>query len=207
MHRESRRIARGAARKNRPSLHPDRLPPMDPASFLSALLAIVVIDLVLAGDNAIVIALAARGLPARLQKRAIVWGAVGAVVVRSLMTVDRRLAAPHPGTAARRRPDAALDRVPAAPAGARAGRPARAGADDVLGRDADDRRRRRGDGPRQRAGRRRRGARQLPARRRRARSSAFRSSSGAARSSSRSSIASRASSTSARASSSGPRRR
>jgi len=60
---------------------------MDPSAFFSALLAIVVIDLVLAGDNAIVIALAARGLPARLQKRAIVWGAVGAVAVRSLMTV------------------------------------------------------------------------------------------------------------------------
>ena len=60
---------------------------MDPAAFLSALLAIVVIDLVLAGDNAIVIALAARSLPVALQKRAIVWGAVGAIGVRSLMTV------------------------------------------------------------------------------------------------------------------------
>jgi len=60
---------------------------MDPTQFLSALLAIVVIDLVLAGDNAIVIALAARALPAHLQKRAILWGAVGAIVVRSLMTV------------------------------------------------------------------------------------------------------------------------
>ncbi len=60
---------------------------MDPATFFSALLAIVVIDLVLAGDNAIVIALAARRLPATLQKRAIVWGAVGAIGVRSLMTV------------------------------------------------------------------------------------------------------------------------
>lgn len=60
---------------------------MDPATFLSALLAIVVIDLVLAGDNAIVIALAARSLPVALQKRAIVWGAIGAIGVRSLMTV------------------------------------------------------------------------------------------------------------------------
>src|SRR3982751_900169 len=60
---------------------------MDPAAFLSALLAIVVIDLVLAGDNAIVIALAARSLPVALQKRAIVWGAIGAIVVRSAMTV------------------------------------------------------------------------------------------------------------------------
>src|SRR5215212_2476891 len=57
------------------------------AEFLSALAAIVVIDLVLAGDNAIVIALAARGLPAHLRKRAIVWGTVGAVVVRTAMTL------------------------------------------------------------------------------------------------------------------------
>jgi YjbE family integral membrane protein len=60
---------------------------MDASQFVSALLAIIVIDLVLAGDNAIVIALAARALPPHLQKRAIVWGAVGAIVVRSLMTV------------------------------------------------------------------------------------------------------------------------
>ena len=53
----------------------------------SALLAIILIDLVLAGDNAIVIALAARNLPAHLQKKAIVWGAAGAIAVRSLMTV------------------------------------------------------------------------------------------------------------------------
>lgn len=57
------------------------------APWWSALLAIVLIDLVLAGDNAIVIALAARNLPATLQKRAIVWGTVGAVVVRSAMTI------------------------------------------------------------------------------------------------------------------------
>ena len=55
--------------------------------FLSALAAIVVIDLVLAGDNAIVIALAARSLPATLQKKAIVWGTVGAIVVRAAMTL------------------------------------------------------------------------------------------------------------------------
>lgn len=56
-------------------------------AWLSALLAIVLIDLVLAGDNAIVIALAARNLPAHLQKRAIVWGTVGAIAVRSAMTI------------------------------------------------------------------------------------------------------------------------
>ena len=53
----------------------------------SALLAIILIDLVLAGDNAIVIALAARNLPKHLQKKAILWGTVGAIVVRSAMTL------------------------------------------------------------------------------------------------------------------------
>ncbi len=57
------------------------------AEFVSALLAIVVIDLVLAGDNAIVIALAARSLPAALQKKAIVWGTAGAIIVRAAMTL------------------------------------------------------------------------------------------------------------------------
>ena len=57
------------------------------SAWFSALLAIILIDLVLAGDNAIVIALAARKLPAHLQTRAIVWGTVGAIVVRTLMTI------------------------------------------------------------------------------------------------------------------------
>mgnify|MGYP000060545701 CR=1 FL=1 len=57
------------------------------APWWSALLTIVLIDLVLAGDNAIVIALAARQLPPALQKKAIVWGTVGAIAVRSLMTL------------------------------------------------------------------------------------------------------------------------
>ncbi|KAF1046868.1 TerC family protein [Xylophilus sp.] len=57
------------------------------APWWSALLAIILIDLVLAGDNAIVIALAARALPQHLQKKAISWGTVGAVVVRSVMTI------------------------------------------------------------------------------------------------------------------------
>ena len=57
------------------------------AAWFSALLAIILIDLVLAGDNAIVIALAARGLPGKLRTKAIIWGTVGAIVVRSLMTI------------------------------------------------------------------------------------------------------------------------
>ena len=57
------------------------------ASWWSALLAIILIDLVLAGDNAIVIALAARRVPKHLQQRAIVWGTVGAIVLRTTMTL------------------------------------------------------------------------------------------------------------------------
>ncbi|MDA8255488.1 MAG: TerC family protein [Betaproteobacteria bacterium] len=54
--------------------------------FWSGLLSIIVIDLVLAGDNAIVIALAARNLPRHLQKQAIFWGTLGAIAVRVAMT-------------------------------------------------------------------------------------------------------------------------
>jgi YjbE family integral membrane protein len=57
------------------------------APWWSALLAIILIDLVLAGDNAIVIALAARNLPPEHQNKAIMWGTVGAIVIRSAMTV------------------------------------------------------------------------------------------------------------------------
>jgi YjbE family integral membrane protein len=55
--------------------------------FLSALMAIVIIDLVLAGDNAIVIGLAARNLPKEQQKKVIFWGAFGAIAIRSILTL------------------------------------------------------------------------------------------------------------------------
>lgn len=47
-----------------------------------ALGAIVLIDIVLGGENAIVIALASRRLPPHLRKRAMLWGTIGAVLVR-----------------------------------------------------------------------------------------------------------------------------
>ena len=59
--------------------------PLD-AAFWSGLGSIILIDLVLAGDNAIVIALAARNLPGHHQFRAIFWGTVGAIAVRVVMT-------------------------------------------------------------------------------------------------------------------------
>jgi YjbE family integral membrane protein len=57
------------------------------SAWWSALLAIILIDLVLAGDNAIVIALAARNLPGPLRRKAVIWGTVGAIAVRSVMTL------------------------------------------------------------------------------------------------------------------------
>lgn len=61
--------------------------PLPSPEFLSALAAIVMIDIALAGDNAIVIALAARNLPRRLRKRAVLWGTLGAIAVRCLLTL------------------------------------------------------------------------------------------------------------------------
>jgi YjbE family integral membrane protein len=55
--------------------------------FFSALLSIIVIDLVLAGDNAIVIGLAARNLPKNQQGKVIFWGTVGAIVIRAIATL------------------------------------------------------------------------------------------------------------------------
>ncbi|MFM9278463.1 TerC family protein [Paenibacillus jiagnxiensis] len=55
--------------------------------FWMALLSIVVIDLVLAGDNAIVIGLAARNVKKEDQKKVIFWGTVGAVVIRVVATL------------------------------------------------------------------------------------------------------------------------
>ena len=52
---------------------------------LLAMLQIIVIDILLAGDNAIVIGMAARNLPANLQKKAIFWGTAGAIILRLVM--------------------------------------------------------------------------------------------------------------------------
>ena len=48
---------------------------------------IILINIVLSGDNAVVIALAARSLPPRQQKLAVLWGAGAAVVMRIILTV------------------------------------------------------------------------------------------------------------------------
>jgi YjbE family integral membrane protein len=57
------------------------------AAFMSALFAIVLIDLVLAGDNALIIGLVARNLPRQTQRKVIFWGTFGAIAVRGLMAI------------------------------------------------------------------------------------------------------------------------
>jgi YjbE family integral membrane protein len=48
---------------------------------------IIVIDILLAGDNAVVIALACRNLPPELQKKGVFWGVAGAIALRVILTV------------------------------------------------------------------------------------------------------------------------
>ena len=55
--------------------------------FWIGLLKIIWVTLLLSGDNAVVIALAARSLPARQQKQAIFWGSGAAIVMRIALTV------------------------------------------------------------------------------------------------------------------------
>lgn len=55
--------------------------------FISALLLIIAIDIVLGGDNALVIAMASRKLPADQKKKAIFYGTAFAILVRILATV------------------------------------------------------------------------------------------------------------------------
>src|SRR5258708_1425686 len=92
--RRSRAAARGgtsAAEKSDPCAHPprrralrrgDRPATVDELMDLSAVLAIVLIDLALSGDNAILIGMAARRLPDAQRRRAIVLGGLLAVVLR-----------------------------------------------------------------------------------------------------------------------------
>jgi YjbE family integral membrane protein len=56
------------------------------ADFLASLLSIVAIDLLLAGDNAVVIAMAVRGLPRKQRRRGILLGAMAAVLLRVVLT-------------------------------------------------------------------------------------------------------------------------
>src|SRR4249920_96564 len=54
--------------------------------FWVASLEIIVINILLSGDNAVVIALACRNLPRKQRKLGIFWGVIGAVVLRIILT-------------------------------------------------------------------------------------------------------------------------
>jgi len=57
------------------------------SQFWLGLGAIIWVNIILSGDNAVVIALAARSLPQHQQKQAVFWGAAAAVVLRIVLTI------------------------------------------------------------------------------------------------------------------------
>jgi len=54
--------------------------------FWVGLAQIIVINIMLSGDNAVVIALASRSLPPKQQKSAILFGSIGAIILRIILT-------------------------------------------------------------------------------------------------------------------------
>ena len=56
-------------------------------AFWAALGSIILANIVLSGDNAVVIAMAARSLPQHQQKKAIFWGSAAAIVMRIILTL------------------------------------------------------------------------------------------------------------------------
>lgn len=54
---------------------------------LAALGSITLINLILSGDNAVIIALASRNLPHDQRKKAVLWGSAGAVILRIILTM------------------------------------------------------------------------------------------------------------------------
>ncbi|MFD2043462.1 TerC family protein [Ornithinibacillus salinisoli] len=55
--------------------------------FFEPLVKILLINLILSGDNAVVIAMASRNLPDKLKKKAVLWGTIGAVGFRIVFTL------------------------------------------------------------------------------------------------------------------------
>ncbi len=54
--------------------------------FLVSVLQIILINILLSGDNAVVIALACRNLPDKRRRKGILWGVLGAIVLRIVLT-------------------------------------------------------------------------------------------------------------------------
>jgi YjbE family integral membrane protein len=60
---------------------------LDNPAFWVAVLQIIAIDILLGGDNAVVIALACRNLPPDLRRKGIFWGVAGAIGLRVVLTI------------------------------------------------------------------------------------------------------------------------
>lgn len=56
-------------------------------AFWAALGSIILANILLSGDNAVVIAMAARALPPHQQKKAVIWGSGAAIVMRIVLTI------------------------------------------------------------------------------------------------------------------------
>lgn len=57
------------------------------SAFLIGLAKIIWVNILLSGDNAVVIALASRSLPPTQQKQAVIWGSVAAIIMRVVLTI------------------------------------------------------------------------------------------------------------------------
>jgi YjbE family integral membrane protein len=60
---------------------------LDNPTFWIAVLQIIAIDILLGGDNAVVIALACRNLPPEMKRKGIFWGVAGAIGLRVVLTI------------------------------------------------------------------------------------------------------------------------
>ena len=76
---------------------------------LTAILQIIAIDIILGGDNAIIIALACRNLPKRQKRLGILWGTAGAIILRCLLVFFASTLLTIPVAETDRRPFAAVD--------------------------------------------------------------------------------------------------
>ena len=99
---------------------------------LSAFLQVIMIDLVLAGDNAVVIGLAAAGLPEEQRSKAILIGIVAATVLRIVLRADHDPASADRRPAARRRHAAAVGVLEDVARAARQATPRRPEAEEAL---------------------------------------------------------------------------
>ena len=65
--------------------------------FLSGLISVIIVNVILSGDNAVVLAMAVRSLPRHLRRKGIIIGAAGDVLIRIMLTffVARMLQAPY----------------------------------------------------------------------------------------------------------------